>query len=141
MTIQPSIILWTVICFTLLLLILKNWLFEPVLRVMDARRERIAAARHKKETREQNAIERKNAAEREAAEYAERIKAENSKKAEQIQQEGKKKIQTAQKDRLKKVNAYREQMENDYSVIVGQVSPEMEKAARLFADVIIENRI
>ena len=47
MTIQISIIIWTILCFIALMLILHNWLFKPVLAVMDKRRERIekAAAR------------------------------------------------------------------------------------------------
>ena len=49
MTIQLSVTVWTVICFCLLMLILHNLLFKPVLKVMDDRRERIEKARLKKE--------------------------------------------------------------------------------------------
>ena len=49
MTIQPSIMVWTVICFLLLMVVLKNFLFTPVLKVMDDRRERINSAKEKKE--------------------------------------------------------------------------------------------
>lgn len=53
MTIQPSILIWTLICFALLMLILDRLLFRPMLSFMDARNERIEAARLKKETDEQ----------------------------------------------------------------------------------------
>ena len=48
MTVQISITLWTIICFVLLMIILHNLLFKPVLRVMDARREKIENAAAKK---------------------------------------------------------------------------------------------
>ena len=51
MNIQPSIMVWTVICFLLLMVVLKNFLFTPVLKVMDDRRERINSAKEKKENR------------------------------------------------------------------------------------------
>lgn len=49
MTIQPSILIWTLICFALLMVILDRLLFRPILSFMDARNERIAAAVRKKE--------------------------------------------------------------------------------------------
>lgn len=48
MNIQLPVVLWTVICFLLLMLILKNLLFKPVFRVMDQRKEKIAQANEKK---------------------------------------------------------------------------------------------
>ena len=48
MSFQPSVIIWTVICFLLLTVILKNLLFTPVLRVLDERKERLEAARGKR---------------------------------------------------------------------------------------------
>ncbi len=49
MTIQPSILLWTLICFALMMLVLDRLLFRPMLSFMDARNEKIAAAAQKKE--------------------------------------------------------------------------------------------
>lgn len=49
MTIQPSILIWTLISFALLMLILDRLLFRPMLSFMDARSERIEAAMQKKE--------------------------------------------------------------------------------------------
>ncbi len=56
--IQISVILWTVICFLLLMLILKNLLFKPLLACMDRRKQRIADAENKQRSdreREQEA--------------------------------------------------------------------------------------
>lgn len=47
MTIQLPIVVWTVICFLLLMLILKNLLFKPVFEVMDKRKEKLRKAKEK----------------------------------------------------------------------------------------------
>ncbi len=47
MNIQISVILWTVICFFLLMLILHNLLFKPLLDCMDSRRKRVSDAEKK----------------------------------------------------------------------------------------------
>lgn len=49
MTIQIPILLWTVICFVLFVLIVNNFLFKPLLAVMDKRQEKIQKAQQKKE--------------------------------------------------------------------------------------------
>lgn len=47
MTVQPSILLWTVITFCLTMFVLNRFLFRPMLAFMDKRQEKIdrAAAR------------------------------------------------------------------------------------------------
>lgn len=45
MTIQVSVIVWTVICFIALALILDRLLFRPMLSFMDSRREKIDRAK------------------------------------------------------------------------------------------------
>ena len=50
MTIEPSLIVWTVLCFLALMLILKKLLFQPMLTFMDARNAKIEAARKAKES-------------------------------------------------------------------------------------------
>ena len=49
MTIEPSLIVWTVLCFLALMLILKKLLFQPMLTFMDTRNAKIEAARKAKE--------------------------------------------------------------------------------------------
>lgn len=49
MTIQLSVLLWTIICFCLLMLILSKLLFGPMLKVMDERQEKIRRAGEKKQ--------------------------------------------------------------------------------------------
>jgi len=56
-TIQVSVLIWTIICFCLMMLILNRFLFKPLLAVMDARRDKIEQARAKKAADERTAAE------------------------------------------------------------------------------------
>ena len=49
MTLQLPVLLWTLICFWLLVVILDRLLFRPMLAFMDAREEKIRRAAQKKE--------------------------------------------------------------------------------------------
>jgi len=48
MTIQPSILLWTIITFCLMVFVLNRFLFKPMLAFMDRRQEKIDRAAAKK---------------------------------------------------------------------------------------------
>ena len=49
-TIQVSILLWTILCFTALMVILDRLLFRPLLGFMDKRREKIDGAKQARQT-------------------------------------------------------------------------------------------
>ncbi len=49
MTIQISVLLWTVICFCLFVFIVNRFLFKPLFAVMDQRQEKIKKAQQKQE--------------------------------------------------------------------------------------------
>ncbi len=49
MTIQPSVTLWTILCFIALMLILDRLLFRPLLSFMDKRQEKIDKAQAEKD--------------------------------------------------------------------------------------------
>lgn len=50
MTIQISLVIWTIIGFVVLSLILNRFLFKPLLKVMDDRNEKIKAGAEKRRT-------------------------------------------------------------------------------------------
>ncbi len=141
MNIQPSIMVWTVICFLLLTVILKNLLFKPVLKVMDSRREKTQAAKEKKENIEKLIQENLEQVEKEKALAAEKKIKEEKQKLEQIQLQGKKEIETAQRQCLDDIQKYREDIIHERDKIVYSVAPKMETAAALFAKNIISHRI
>lgn len=141
MNIQLSVIVWTVICFVLLMLILKNLLFKPVLQVIDSRREKIDAAKKKKADIEKATEENeKYLAEKRQQDILDRsIQA--KKKLSQIQSDGKKEIEAAQRQCLEDIRIYRESITGEYDKIVKTVAPEMETAAAIFAKNVISNRV
>ena len=49
LTIQISVLLWTVITFCILMFFLNKFLFKPLLAFMDAREQKIASARERRE--------------------------------------------------------------------------------------------
>lgn len=141
MNIQPSVIVWTVICFLLLMLILKKLLFVPVLKVIDSRKDKIEAA--EKKLREIESI----TAENEKKLTQQKLRAENESVAQakarvqQIQSDGKKEIENAQRKCLSDLEEYRKDITGEYDKIVYSVAPKMETAAAIFAKNIISNRI
>lgn len=141
MNIQPSVMVWTVICFLILMVILKNLLFTPILKTMDSRREKIQAASKKKEDIEKCILEHKNQAEKEKALAEEKSRKETKQKLEQLQLQSKKEIETAQRQCIADVQKYREGITDEHDKIVCSVAPKMETAAALFAKNIISHRI
>ena len=141
MNIQPSIMVWTVICFLLLMVVLKNFLFTPVLKVMDDRRERINSAKEKKENIEKLIQENEEQLEKQKVLASEKRRKEVKNKLEQIQLQGKKEIETAQRQCLDDIQKYREDIIHERDKIVYSVAPKMETAAALFAKNIISHRI
>ena len=141
MNIQPSVIVWTVICFLLLMIILKNLLFTPVLKMLDSRKAKVEAA--DKKLRDIESIEAENtkriAAEKIRAE-AESV-AEAKEKVQQIQSQGKKEIENAQRKCLSDIEKYRQGITGEYDKIVYSVAPKMETAAAIFVKNVISNRI
>ncbi len=141
MNIQPSVIVWTVICFLLLMVILKNLLFKPVLEVLDKRKDKIDSAEQK--LRDIESISAEN--ERRMAEEIARAEAESVVQAKakvlEIQSQGKKEIENAQRKCLSDIEEYRKDIKGEYEKIVYSVAPKMETAAAIFAKNIISDRI
>lgn len=141
MNIQPSVIVWTVICFLLLAVILKNLLFTPVLKMLDSRREKVENANRKLKDIENITAEN----ERRLAEEKARAEAESialaKKRVQQIQSQGKKEIENARRKSLSDIEEYRNGITGEYDKIVYSVAPKMETAAAIFARNIISDRI
>lgn len=141
MNIQPSVIVWTVICFLLLMVILKNLLFKPVLSVLDARKEKIEGAEQKLRDIERITAENEHSiAEKKARAEAEKA-IQAKAKVQQIQSQGKKEIENAQRKCLSDIEEYKKDITEEYDKIVYSVAPKMETAAAIFAKNIISDRI
>ncbi len=137
MSIQLSVIIWTVICFLLLMVILRNWLFKPVLEIMDKRRARIENAREKQlevqrlvDEHEKMIAEKKIASEKAK-------KAEISAEIERIQEESKKQISSAKDMRFSTYEVYCEECAKEYSRIISTAEKSTKQIAEIFADRLI----
>lgn len=87
MTIEPSLIVWTVLCFLALVLILKKLLFQPMLTFMDTRNAKIEAARKAKEdARTEYEAEARHLADERAAQEAQ-LRQSGAEALEQAQEE------------------------------------------------------
>lgn len=75
MTIQVSILVWTLICFVLFMLIVNKLLFKPMLAIIDERKAKIENAARKKADIEATQLAYENNL-REAAENARRAESE-----------------------------------------------------------------
>ncbi|MDD6011509.1 MAG: hypothetical protein PUC33_01555 [Oscillospiraceae bacterium] len=141
MNIQVSVLIWTVICFLLLMLILHFLLFKPVLKVLDERKARIQKAQEKSETISALQQEHEQRREQQKIEYIEKRKDEAKAIANNIQSEGKKQIEATQRQRQQQAEEYRKRITQEYEDIISQVSPKMETAAAIFAKNLISHRI
>jgi F0F1-type ATP synthase membrane subunit b/b' len=123
------------------MVILKNLLFTPVLKMLDSRKEKVEAA--DKKLRDIESIKTEN--EKRIAAEKIRAEAESIAKAkeniQQIQSQGKKEIENAQRKCLSDIEEYRQGIRGEYDKIVYSVAPKMETAAAIFAKNIISDRI
>lgn len=129
MTIQISLVIWTIIGFTVLAFVLNRFLFKPMLKVMDDRNEKIKAAEAEKqaelERREKTlqAMELSNRArEQEALKAAEKEVDAEHKKTEAILAEKKAEYDEA----LEKL---RQDYENDTNEAEENLSESIDKLA------------
>ncbi len=141
MNIQPSVIVWTVICFLLLAFMLKNLLFTPVLRMIDSRKEKVAKADKKLKDIENITSENERRIAEEKVRAEAEANAQAKEKLQQIQSEGKKEIESAQRQTLSDIEEYKNGINGECDRIVSSVAPEMETAAAIFVRNIISNRI
>lgn len=141
MNIQLSVIIWTVICFLLLTVILKKLLFNPVLKLLDSRNEKIEAAKQKSEDIEKMKEENESLIATKKAEAAEEKKQAAKAEIQKIQSDGKKEIEAAQRQCLDNIKKYKQDINSECQQIVSSVAPKMETAAAIFAKNIISHRI
>lgn len=137
MNIQISVVIWTVICFALLMVILRNLLFKPLLKVMDERSVRLENARKKKSEIDEAIREQEEKLCQQQTDYLEKQKKEISERLASIQAESKNAVIEARKKSLSDVKAYRESMDAEREKTVSDVSANAKSIAEAFARQII----
>lgn len=132
MNIQVSVMVWTVICFLLLVLILQKLLFAPMLRMMDARTARIAAAKKRHEDNENAEKAAKAAADEAFRESTVKAKNDAERMIVQGQEEADRLLAAARNEEQNECERYAKSLDADKSALSAEVAGEAEKLAALF---------
>ncbi len=138
MTIQISVVIWTVICFVLLMIILNNLLFKPVLDIMDKRREKIAAAKAKKAERESLIAENERLIAEKKAEHEANEKKLVKERVEKVGSDRKKAVEAAKEVRLHKLDETRRNTDAEEAEILSKLSSHARELAVMLADRIVK---
>lgn len=138
MTIQISVTIWTIICFILMMLVLNNLLFKPLLSVMDKRREKIDAAKAKKADYEALLIENKTLAAQKKAEHEANKRNLIKERVEKVRSDQKKAVEAAKEVRLKRLDESREKTDAEEAEILSKLSSHSEELAVMLADRIVK---
>ncbi len=137
MSIQISVVIWTVICFLLLMLILHNWLFKPVLEVMEKRRNRIEKAKEKQLEVQRLTVEHEKLIQEQKLAFEKEQKVKADMEIEKIHADSKKSVEAAKNMRLSTYETYREECVREYSKIIATAEKSTEQIAEIFADRLI----
>lgn len=137
MSIQISVTIWTIICFLLLMFILHNWLFKPVLEIMEKRRSRVENARKKQDEirrltdlHEEILIEERRILEKEQQTMT-------NAQLEEILAKSKKAVESAKASRLHTYEACREECFKEYTKIISSAEDSTKQIAEMFTDRLI----
>ena len=122
------------------MIILRNFLFKPVLKVLDDRKRRLETARLKEKEQIRKAEENEALILMQKAEFAKKKEQLAKEAAENLSAQGKLQIEEAQKKRISDVDMYRASMDESYKQIISTASAEMNKVAEIFASKIISHR-
>ena len=139
MSIQISVIIWTVICFLLLMLILKNWLFKPVLEIMEKRQTRIQQAKEKQLEAQRLTVEYENKVQEQKLAFEKEKKAKTNMEIEKIQADSKKSVEAARTMRLSTYQTYCEECAKEYASILATAEKSTEQIAEIFTERLINS--
>lgn len=134
MNIQLSVLLWTIICFCLLMLILNKLLFKPLLSVMDARQEKIDRAREKKEFHARLYAQAEKDMEAQRTQQEQQWAADSAQEIAAARQSAEAQLEEAQKKSEQELEAYRERLIAESAELKLKLDAGMEVLASTFAD-------
>ena len=139
MTIQVSVIIWTVISFCVLAFVLDKFLFKPVFQVMDARAEKISLSAQQKET-ELNAREsRRQEAELDHAAEVKAAIEQGEAAIETARTENKKRVTDRRTEHNTGIEQYGEELKDESEKIRESFSGESDEIAAEFVEAFSHN--
>ncbi len=119
------------------MLILHNWLFKPVLEVMEKRHNRIEKAKEKQLEIQRLSAEHESMLAEQKKTFLKEQKAKADMEIEKIQADSKKSVDSARTVRLNTYETYREECAKEYSRILSNAEKSTEQIAEIFADRLI----
>jgi F0F1-type ATP synthase membrane subunit b/b' len=119
------------------MLILNNWLFKPVLEVMEKRRDRIEKAKQKQLEAQRLTSEHEKILKEQKLAFEKDQKAKADMEIEKIHADSKKSVEAAKTMRLSTYETYREECAKEYSRIIATAEKSTEQIAEIFADRLI----
>lgn len=119
------------------MLILNNWLFKPVLEVMEKRRDRIEKAKQKQLEAQRLTSEHEKILKEQKLVFEKDQKAKADMEIEKIHADSKKSVEAAKTMRLSTYETYREECAKEYSRIIATAEKSTEQIAEIFADRLI----
>jgi F0F1-type ATP synthase membrane subunit b/b' len=135
MTIQPNVLIWTIICFCAFMLILWRLLLKPLLAFMDARKARIAHARSLDKTADREAERARLEAQRQAEA---RNRAEERRRAAQaLREEGRLAREARERRFRQETQQSREEAEAEASDLVPELAVCLKEHVNAFTDKLI----
>jgi F-type H+-transporting ATPase subunit b len=139
--VTPGLMIWTIVCFLVVLFVLRRYAFGPVQQMIDARRERIASAideadRARAEARELLEEHRKliGQAKTEAEEILSEARRIGEAQRERVKVE-------AEEDRQRRLEETRRQIEQATQQALGQIRDEVGKLSLLAAEKIVRKSL
>ena len=133
MSIQLSVILWTIICFVLLMLILRNLLFKPLLDCMDKRNRRITDAKEKQKRDAEHAQLELAAAEQRLSEQNAQAKAEAERKVAEEQVRASQAIDEQTRAEQAACSEYEAQLAEEKKALCEQTEQEVIRLSEIYA--------
>ncbi|MBR3767759.1 MAG: hypothetical protein IKL10_05920 [Clostridia bacterium] len=137
MNIQLPVLIWTVICFLLMMIVLKYLLFKPVLEVIDKRKEKIAKAEEKKA--EEKRLMEEHEKRLEIFHEDAKIQRENLIKSELelIRVKSKTDIEEVKAGRVLRFEEYKKNTEKEKEDIISAFNASSDEIVKAFADRLI----
>ncbi len=132
MTIQPNVLIWTVLCFCAFMLILWRLLLKPLLAFMDAREERIRHAKSLDKSAERAA--RAALREQERQEALHRLGEERQKAARTLREQAAAEQAALALDHQRELKERREALEAEASALVPELATSLKAHVEAFTD-------
>ncbi len=138
MSINVSELIWTILCFFVLLFVLKKLLFDPIIRVMDARNadveDGLEAGRQAKQARDENDAALQQAR-RETAQQAGAIVQKAKSADEKARQEA---ISAARQASAQSMKDTREQLREEEAAVSADLEGELSDMVELLAGALLK---